>query len=212
MAGLILVVLHTLDLIGFEGQPVNLVRLSPAINLADGTRLGQRFVAPRSGLYRIDVLLYGYFRHNTQPVTFRLRKEGSHEDLVVIPFSSSEIWGWHWRSFVFEPLLDSEGQAYQFFFESPTSTQQDAITLGGVEGDLYPYGSGLMNDQPVRADAAFRTYYVGVTLGDKLAALGHKITASKPSIWGDLRFYVLLGAIYLLLVAYLLYVLHSSRR
>ncbi len=212
LAGLVLVVFRALELIGFEGQPVNLIRLSPAINLANGTQLGQTFLAPRPGLYRIDVLLYGYFRRNTQPVTFHLRKINSQEDLVRIPFSSSEVWGWHWKSFVFDPLLDSKGQAYYFFLESPTSTPEDAITLGGVEGDLYPHGMGTLNGQPIRADAAFKTYYVGVTWGDKLTALAHKITAGKPSLWGDIRFYALLGGIYLLLVARLFSKIYWLRR
>ena len=210
--GFLIVVFHSLDSLGFEGQPVNLIRLSPAINLANGTQIGQRFVAPRPGLYRIDVLLYGYFRRNTQPVTFHLRQEGAHEDLVTIPFSSAEIWGWHWKSFTFDPLLDSEGQAYYFFFASPTSTPEDTITLGGVEGDLYPYGTATLNGQPMRADAAFKTYYTGVTLGDKVITLARKITEGKPSIWGDVRFYALLGVVYLLLLVRVLYEMYRLRR
>ncbi|MGC8879095.1 MAG: hypothetical protein ACP5R2_07720 [Anaerolineae bacterium] len=212
LAGLVLIVFQTLELMGFEGQPVNLIRLSPAINLANGTQIGQTFLAPRPGLYRIDVLLYGYFRRNTQPVTFHLRKINSQEDLMHISFSASEVWGWHWKSFVFDPLSDSEGQTYHFFFESPTSTPEDAITLGGVEGDLYPHGTGTVNGQPIRADAAFKTYYVGVTWSDKLTALAHKITAGKPSLWGDIRFYVLLGIIYMLLVARLFSEIYRLRR
>lgn len=211
LAGLMLTVFQTLELMGFEGQPVNLIRLSPAVNLAGGTQLGQSFLAPRSGLYRIDVLLYGYLRRNTQPVTFHLRKINSQDDLVLIPFSSSEVWGWHWKSFVFDPLPDSEGQTYHFFFESAASTPEDTITLGGVEGDLYPHGMGTLNGQPIRADAAFKTYYVGVTWGDKLTTLAHKITAGKPSLWGDVRFYALLGGIYLLLIARLLSEIYRLR-
>lgn len=212
LVGLELIALQTLASLGFEGQPVNHIRLSPAINLANGTQIGQVFRAPRPGLYRIDVLLYGYFRRNTQPVHFHLRKNDSQEDLVYISFSSSEVWGWHWKSFVFDPLPDSEGQTYHFFFESPTATPEDAITLGGVEGDLYPYGTAIINGQPARADVAFKTYYVGVTLGDKLTALAHQLTASKPSLWGDIRFYVLLGVIYILLVGRLFSEIYRLRR
>jgi hypothetical protein len=212
LAGLALIVFQTLESIGFEVQPVNHIRSSPAINLANGTQIGQTFLAPRPGLYRIDVLLYGYFRRNTQPVNFHLRRINSQEDLVHISFSASEVWGWHWKSFVFDPLPDSGGQTYHFFFESPTSTPEDAITLGGVEGDLYPHGTGIINGQPARVDVAFKTYYVGVTLGDKLTALAYKLTASKPSLWGDIRFYVLLGIIYILLVARLFSEIYRLRR
>lgn len=212
LVGLVLIMFQTLELMDSEGQPVNLIRLSPAVNLANGTQLGQSFLAPRSGLYRIDVLLYGYFRRNTQPVTFHLRKINSQEDLVLIPFSSSGVWGWHWRSFVFDPLLDSEGQTYHFFFESPTSTPEDTITLGGVEGDLYPYGTAVINGQPTFADAAFVTHYTNVSTVEKLSALADKLTRAKPSLWGDVRFYVLLGVIYLLLVGRLISEIYRLRR
>jgi hypothetical protein len=198
--------------LGGEGQPVNLIRLSSAISLAGGTQLGQRFVAPRAGLQRIDVLLYGYFRRNTQPVTFHLRREGAAEDEVTRTFNASEVWGWRWMSFRFDPLPDSEGQAYVFFFESPTSTPDDGLTLGGVEGDLYPHGTGLINGQPVRADAAFMTYYDGVTCGEKLTALMAKLTGAKPSIWGDIRLYVVLGILYVLLMLRLLYAVYRLRQ
>ncbi|MCS7260476.1 MAG: hypothetical protein NZ765_06805, partial [Anaerolineae bacterium] len=107
---------------------------------------------------------------------------------------------------------DSEGQGYYFFFESPTAMPEDAITLGGVEGDLYPHGTAIINGHPARADAAFKTYYAGVTLHDKLSALAHKLTVGKPSLWGDVRFYVLLGVIYVLLVGRLFGEIYRLRR
>lgn len=198
--------------VGGEGQPVNLIRLSSAVSLTGGTYLGQTFVAPRAGLNRVDVLLYGYFRRNTQPVTFHLRREGAAEDEVTGSFNAGEVWGWRWMSFGFDPLTDSEGQAYVLFFESPTSTPDDGLTLGGVEGDLYPNGTALINGQPVRADAAFMTYYAGVSWEEKATALMARLTGAKPSIWGDIRLYALLAVIYLLLVLRLLRVVYRLRR
>jgi hypothetical protein len=197
--------------LGAEGQPVNLIRLSSAISLAGGTQLGQRFVAPRPGLNRVDVLMYGYFRRNTQPVTFHLRREGAEDDEVALTFNAGDVWGWQWVPFEFEPLPDSGGQAYVLFFESPTSTPDDALTLGGVEGDLYPNGTAIINGQPVFADAAFLTYYADVSWSETLSALGRKLAGAKPSIWGDIRLYGLLGTIYLLLLVRLVYEVYRRR-
>jgi hypothetical protein len=204
-----LIVLNTLDLLRSEGQPVDLMRFSPAIDLVGEVQLGQRFVAPRAELHRIDVLMYGYFRHNTQPVTFHLRKAEFEQDEVTTTFNADEVWGWRWVPFRFGPLADSEGQTYYFFLESPTSTPGDALTMGGVAGDLYPNGTAMINGKSAFADAAFRTFYANVSLAEEVSALAHKITGAKPSIWGDVRLYVLLGALYSLLVLGLFWRLYS---
>ena len=212
IVGLALIVLQALSLLGSEGQFVNLIRPPIGVTVAKGVQLGQRFVAPRAGLYRVDVLMYRPLRCTTQPVTFHLRKEGVEDDRVTIPFNANEVWGWRWMSFRFDPQGDSEGQAYFFLFDSPTSVAEDSLALGGVEGDLYPNGTAIMNGQPAFADAAFSTFYANVTLGETLSALVGKITHSKPSMMGDGRFYTLLGVLYLLLVLRLLWQLYAPRK
>lgn len=183
-----------------DGQFVNNIRPGPAISLANGMQLGQTFVAARNGLERVDVLLFGYYRRNTQPVTLHLRPAGATQDVFSTTFNADQVWGWRWMSFRFPALADSAGQTYYFFFESPTSTPEDTLTLGGVEGDLYAPGSALINGQPARADAAFRTYYAGLGLTDALSALGARLVEGKPSLWGSLGTYVGLGVLYLLLL------------
>ena len=183
-----------------DGQFVNNIRPGPAISLANGMQLGQTFVAARAGLTRVDVLLFGYYRPNTQPVTFHLRLAGAKQDVFSTRFSADQVWGWRWMSFRFPAQQDSAGQTYYFFFESPTSTPEDTITLGGVEGDLYAPGTAVINGQPARADAAFKTYYAGVDLADALQAMSIRLVEGKPWVWGSLPFYFVLGVVYLLLV------------
>ena len=207
---LALIGLRTVSLLGHEGQLVNLIHPGPATALAGGLQLGQTFVAPRADLNRVDVLLYGYYRRNTQLVIFHLRKVGAEKDEVAITFNAGEVWGWLWKRFEFPPLTDSAGESYYFFLESPASTPQDSITVGGVEGDLYPNGGGFINGQPAFADAAFGTYYANVSLGEILSALTAAVTRAKPSFWGDIRFYALIGALYLLLVVGLMWRLRSA--
>jgi len=200
IAGLLLILTRALMVLGYEGQILNKIRPTPTIALVGGMQLGQTFVAPRDGLERIDVLMYGYRRHNTQPVTFHLRKHGADQDEVSFAFNASQVRGWCWQSFGFPTLAHSEGQTYYFYFDSPTSTPDDALTLGGVEGDVYPNGTAFINGHPTHADVAFKTYYANVSLAEKLSALAAKITENKPSIWGDVRFYVLVSVSYTLLL------------
>jgi hypothetical protein len=200
LTGLVLVGARALALLGYEGQFVNQLRPSPATALIRGVQLGQTFIAPRSGLQRIDVLMYGPLWHHAQPATFHLREQGADQDLVSLTVDAGEVRGWRWQSFRFAPLVDSAGQTYYFFFDSPASGPDDALNLGGVEGDLYPNGTALINGHPAFADMAFKTFYANVSLSDKLSALVGKLTEHKPSIWGDIRFYVLLALLYLLLV------------
>ena len=210
-AAFVVVVISSLDLVGYEGQFVNLLRPASAATLVGAVQMGQTFVAPRPGLSRIDVLLYGFHRRNTQAVAFHLREAGAQHDKVTSTFNAGEVWDWRWMSFDFGPLADSEGKAYYFYLDSATSTPEDGLTIGGVEGDLYPYGTAIVNGQPVFAEAAFKTFYANVSVGDKLSALAAKITASKPSIWGDVRLYVLLGLLYLLLMVRLLWRIATLR-
>ena len=207
----LLIGVRSLALLGYEGQFVDEIKPGPATALVGGLELGQTFVAPRAGLDRIDVLLYGYRRPNTQPVTFHLRKDDAEQDEVSFTFNAGKVWGWRWRSFRFDPLADSAGQTYYFFFDSPTSTPDDSLTMGGVEGDLYPNGTALINGHPAFADAAFKTFYADVSLTDKISALVARVTQSKPSIWGDVRFYVLLTSLYLLVVIRLGWCIYRMR-
>jgi len=200
LAGLLLILTRALALSGYEGQILNKISPTPTIALVGGMQLGQTFVAPRADLEHVDVLMYGYRRHNTQPVTFHLRKLGADQDEVSFTFNASQVRSWRWQSFGFPPLADSAEQTYYFFFDSPTSTPDDALTLGGVEGDTYPNGTALINGHPAQADVAFRTYYSNVSLADKLSALATRITENKPSIWGDVRFYVFLAVAYVLIL------------
>jgi hypothetical protein len=212
LVGLLLVAGRSLALLGYDGQFVNLIPPTPATAIVRGVELGQTFVAPRDGLQRIDVLMYRPFWQDVSPVTFHLREDGAEGDLFSFTFDPGAARGWHWQSFRFVPLADSAGQTYYFFFESPASGPGDALSLGGVEGDLYPDGTALINGHPAFADVAFKTFYANVSLSDKLSALAGKITEHKPSIWGDIRFYAMLALVYLLLVTWLGWHVHKLGR
>ena len=203
LIGLGAIVIQAAVLLGGAGQIVNVFSPGPATALFGERRLGQTFVAARPGLERVDVLMYGSER-KPGPIVFHLGRAGKEQDLVTITFDAGERWGWpwgwQWKDFTFAPLPDSAGQLYYFYLESPTSTPNNAMNVGGIEGNAYLNGAASINGHPARADGAFRSFYADMSAADKLAALAAGITEYRPFVWGDGRFYALLAVIYLALM------------
>lgn len=202
LAGLITIVVKGLDLLGYEGQLINLYHqpISDALEIKGDLAIGQTFLAPVDGLQRIDVVLRTYGRRNTHDVTFYLKQSlDSPEVIYQETFDASEIRNNSWRTFEFPPIPDSAGRTFFFYFASPDSVKGDAITVGGALGDLYNGGNAYLGPVPADADMAFRTYY-GLSPGEKLAILGERLVENKPSVWSDIRFYLLLAGLYVLIL------------
>ncbi|GAB4545033.1 MAG: hypothetical protein Kow0063_38950 [Anaerolineae bacterium] len=203
LTGMGLILRQSLELLGYEGQLVSAIGLwddIEAIEVRGETTLGQTFVAPHSGLNRIDVMLFDYGRQNTQPVIFHLRESPeAATDLFAQTFSASDVHGLAWHTFVFPPLPESEGKSYFFYLESPTSSPGDAITFGGSLRNLYAKGSAYLNRQAIpEADLAFRTYYADITAAQKIQMLFARLAAHKPAPWGNPHFYGGLFGVYLI--------------
>jgi len=109
------------------------------------------------------------------------------------------VWNQQWRKFEFPPIVDSAGKTYFFYLASPNSVTGNAISVGGATGDFYNDGVTYLAIGPAQGDLAFRTYY-NLSIREKLSLLGQRITENKPSIWGDLNFYLLLLALYGLII------------
>lgn len=196
--GLISIFIKGLDLLGYEGQLVNRyhVSLSDALEIKGDLTIGQTFLAPMDDLQRIDVILRTYGRKNTQDVTFFLKQSpDSAEVIYQETFNASEVKNNQWRTFEFPPISDSAGKTFFFYFASADSTVGNAITVGGADGDYYNGGIVYVGPTPAEGDLAFRTYY-GLSPKEKLSILGQRLVEDKPSIWGDIRFYILLLALY----------------
>jgi hypothetical protein len=202
LGGLITIVIKGLDLLGYEGQLINFYHqpISDALEIKGDLAIGQTFLAPVDGLQRIDVVLRTYGRRNTHEVTFYLKQSlDSPEVIYQETFDASEIRNNSWRTFEFPPIPDSAGRTFFFYFASPDSVKGDAITVGGALGDLYNGGNAYLGPVPADADMAFRTYY-GLSPGEKLAILGERLVENKPSVWSDIRFYLLLAGLYVLIL------------
>lgn len=196
---LLLILGFSLDRIEAEpvGQPT---AGTPAGEIHGPIAIGQVFTAPYNGLYRVDVLMATYARENTQDVIFHLRSAPEVEvDLIRIVVNARVIEDNAYHSFTFDPIRDSARKSYYFFFESPSSVPGDAVTVWGRLKDAYDEGRAFRDHLPGAGDLAFLTYY-RPSLLDRGSILLERLTDNKPLLWGDKRFYVLLGLLYLALL------------
>jgi hypothetical protein len=179
-----------------EGQPVDTeLHPVPGQQILGDRIISQSFVAPRNGLNRIDLFLQTYQRQNRQAVTVRLLEvpEGSPNPLqgterFRATFNAATVTDQAWRSFTLAPIPDSAGKTYLIALESPESVDGDAITIGGIERDLYPRGTAFLGMMPVLADLSFRTCYQ-MPFSEKLQVLSEQITQNRPGLWENTTFY-----------------------
>lgn len=188
---------------------------TPAGEIYGSITVGQLFTAPYNSLYRIDVSMATYARENSHEVIFHLRNSPQAEnDLVKITVNAGEIEDNRFRPFIFDPIHDSAGKSYYFFFDSPDSLPGDAITVWQTMKNLYSEGQAFRDHQATQGDLAFRTYYLTdyqPSLLAKIDTLLDRLTANKPLFLGDRRFYLLLGFLYMALLIFLIVHIAKSR-
>jgi hypothetical protein len=98
--------------------------------LIGGRRVGQSFVAQRSNLCRVDLLMATYGRRNTRDVILHLKESPeTSDDLATVHLNASLLEDNAYARFVFESQPDSSGKAYYLCVESPESVPGDAVTL-----------------------------------------------------------------------------------
>lgn len=207
LTGVIMLGLSSFNQLACEGQPVNNNEAPTGPQQIFGERIiGQSFVAPRDGLNRVDLFLQTYERENSGEVTLRLLAlpeqfnnplEGV--ELYRTTFDAATVRDQAWRSFKFAPIADSAGQSYLIVLESPNSTDGNAITVGGIERNVYLPGQSYLGPTPVDADIAFRSCYQ-MTTAEKLRVLAEQITRNRPAVWGNIGFYGLILLIYAILL------------
>ena len=176
--------------------------------LVASSRVCQTFVAEYPGLSRIEVILLDYGRQNTGPFFFHLRSTpDARRDMVTLTHDASSVKNHDYHVFAFPPLADSAGRSYSFCLEAPSAELQNSITALGTLADVYPAGEAIFYEMWGRRagvhDLDFRLGYT-LSFSQKLAALSDRLTAYKPFLCGDGRFYAWLVATCLVLL-YLLF-------
>lgn len=137
-------------------------RLEQAAPLLDGqTTVGQTFVAHHDRLRAVEVMLVVYQGDGSeQPdgrLVFHLRDGPEAErDVATRAFQQRNLYHNQMLRVDFEPLPDSGGRPYYFFFDatpdSRTSVWQHPL-------DVYRDGAAHVNGVPQSGDLRFVTYY-----------------------------------------------------
>lgn len=165
-------------------------------------QVGQTFVAPYSGLYRVDVLLLTYGRINTHDIVFHLKASPEEEeDLLKITINARQAKDTYF-GFTFPRIPDSAGKTFFFYLDSPESVPGDAITIGSKDGDPYAKGAAYLNGSPTEQDLTFVARY-RAGLWEIANAVLDRLVGNKPSIWGDRRLHFSLAFLYLALLGLL---------
>lgn len=207
MVGLIAIGAFAWPQLACEGQPINNnVAPTQAQQIRGDLIIGQSFLAPRDGLNRIDLRVQTYRRRNTHDVTLRLLEvpAGAANPLEGLEvyrttFNAGTVRDQAWVAFRLPPIPDSGGKTYLIALESPESDDGNAITVGGIEHNVYLPGTAFLGPVPVVADIAFRTCYQ-MTAFEKLQVLTEQLTRHRPALWGNISVYVIGLAAYLALV------------
>jgi hypothetical protein len=168
-----------------------LYHIEPIGEIRGAQTVGQTFVAPYAGLYRVDVALADYARVNTGPVIFTLRREPDGAELVRQEFAAEAIRGDVRYRFEFPPLADPPGQAYSFEFFAPDAVAGNAITAYLHPTELVADGQAFWAGQPLDGDLVFDLHFrVG---GWQRARIWlAQASAGKPGLLGQEWFYPLL--------------------
>ena len=196
-----------LNQLACEGQPINNnVDPTPAQQILGDRIIAQSFIAPRNGLNRIDIFFHTYGRKNTHDVTLRLLElspeiqnpvEG--KEVFSTIFNAATISDQVWQTFNLPPIENSAGNTYVIALHSPESEDGNAITVGGIEQNVYVPGSAFLGPTPVRADITFRSCYQMTTF-EKLQIFSEQITRHRPGPWGNITIYGLSLLTYVLLL------------
>lgn len=217
ITGLSVIGFFTMSQLACEGQAINF-RIAPSQEQQIwGERIiGQSFVAPRNGLHRIDLLFETYQRQNNREVNLHLLELTPNSSnpfqnpiIVDLTFNAALVQDRSWHTFTFPPISNSAGKHYLLALHSPKSFPGNAISVGGIEWDVYAPGSAFLGPVPVLADVAFRTCYQMTTL-EKWQIFARQITDNRPLVWGNTLFYGSIVIIYALLLIGLFWKLTRS--
>ncbi|MCB9076449.1 MAG: hypothetical protein H6631_02555 [Anaerolineaceae bacterium] len=192
------------DQIGCEGQLFNNNEAPTIAQKLFGDRIiGQSFVAPRDGLNRIDVMFLTYGQLSTPPVSLRLleltgKPENPVAEGVEVFHTTAEantIQNKIWHHFDLPPVATSAQKRYLIALASPEASAEQAITVGGIERNVYLPGTAFFGSTPVPADITFRTCYQ-LSAGEKWTLLAGQLTRHRPGLLGSAGFYSTIMVVY----------------
>ncbi len=180
------------------------------LQLSAASSVGQAFVAPLPGLYRIDVTLGETAAKDTSAVTFHLKREpDAGQDIWTTTVPIDRLQGSRSFSVDFPVLRDSQGQSYYFYLDLDAAARDAAIAIGYGPDAMLDGASAYVDHQPVSGDVQFQSFY-SLRTRERLDLLLTRMAQGRPYMFGTKGFYVGLGVVYgLVLVVFLLYTVRT---
>jgi hypothetical protein len=175
------------------------------VEVAGDARVGQQFVAPYPGLYRISLALDRAASASAQPVSFHLKSDvAAGEDLWTATFSTGDVQGNTPYVFEFEPLRDPSDRSYYFYLSSPDSTPGEAIAARYNPDAMLEGATAVLDGEPVTGNLQFHTFYA-LRTRDRVDLLLTRLAQGRPYLLGAKGFYVGLAIVYALFLLTFLY-------
>jgi hypothetical protein len=204
VTGLWMVALAVVVKVGLDRMPVspwgNAIgdELSPVV--AGDTRVGQVFVAPLPGLYRIDIVLESIESSGEQSLVFHLKADPSAQgDLWTGQVRVGGTQSGMFYAFEFPPIRDSEGKSYYFYLEPADSASGGAVAVRYSSSTVLEGAGAYVNGRPVAGDLQFQTHYT-LRTRDRIGVLLSRMAEGRPYMLGTEGFYVGLGIVYILVL------------
>jgi len=121
--------------------------------------VGQTIIPGHNNFNILVVNLKNPALKNKKPLIFHLREEETESDLRTIKLNGLNIGDPSSIRLQFDPITDSLGKQYYFFFESRASTHEEPIEVYHHDEDVYKNGQMIINGQPKEGDLQFVSYY-----------------------------------------------------
>ncbi|RPI56221.1 MAG: hypothetical protein EHM56_04640 [Chloroflexi bacterium] len=177
--------------------------MSPEV--AGSTQVGQAWMAPLPGLYRIELFLQPPATGSGQPLTFHLQAGvDATSDLWTATIDPGQIVAGSPYAIEFEPLRDSRGRTFYFYLESPQSRPGEAVQFVYGPASVLEGGSAYLNGQEAAGNLVFQTYY-SLRTREKVDLLLERMAEGRPYLLGTKGFYVGLAILYGLLLLLLIW-------
>lgn len=170
------------------------------LDLMGGNRVGQQFIAPFPGLYRIDVMMDWATTETEQMVTLHLKSDPSAaDDMWTSSFHAGDLENGTMYAAEFAPIRDSKGRSFYFYLESADLGPGSAPEIRYNPDATLENAGAFVNERPVAGDLQFYTHYT-LRTRDKVDLLLTRLAAGRPYWLGSKSFYVGLAGVYLLLL------------
>jgi hypothetical protein len=165
----------------------------------DGASVTQTFPLKYHHLSAIEVKLATVA--NPVPGSLIFRMHVSDQELITQTVALESVENNAYYSFEFDPVLDFEEEEAQFRLQLFDIDKDNTIAIWGTTEDIYQEGMASWEGFETSGvqDLTFRLYY-RPSSSEKVGILAQRLVSNKPAFFGDVRFYILMGTIYLMLI------------